>query len=43
MNKEEQGFYSILPDKEKKKICLECLRKAEEKQENLIKQYEQGK
>ena len=38
--KKKQGFYSLLPDKEKKKICLECLRKAEEEQEKLIKRYE---
>ena len=37
--KKKQGFYSLLPDKEKKKICLECLRKAKEEQDKLIKKY----
>ncbi len=38
--KKKQGFYSQLPDEEKKKICLECLRKASEEQEKIMKEYD---
>ena len=35
--KKKQGFYSQLPDKEKEKICLACLKKVAEEQEKIMK------
>ncbi|MDD4584797.1 MAG: hypothetical protein PHR33_02925 [Bacilli bacterium] len=35
--KKKQGFYSQLPDEEKKKICLDCFKKVAEEQEKIMK------